>query len=259
MIDIKNVTHHYSIRPVLRGVNLHVRRGELMALVGPNGMGKSTLLGVMAGVLAPVEGEVIIDGRVRRSTVEDEIAIRKRVDYLPNEAWLPNELTGRDFILRVGRLYQDDDLKLMDHADRLLGLFNLNGDHAINSYSTGQRKKIGLASALITDAEILLLDEPFSGGLDPSGIFAMTRVLRRLAEREDRTVVMATPVPTLIEEVADRVAIIENGEITQVGTLEELRQISGKDGDAAEVLQHLMHPETSQLIDDYFVDSASSP
>ena len=115
-----------------------------------------------------------------------------------------------------------------------------------------------MASALITDAEIFLLDEPFSGGLDPSGIFAMTRVLRRLAEREDRTVVMATPVPTLIEEVADRVAIIENGEITHVGTLEELRQISGRDGDAAEILQHLMHPETSRMIDDYFVDSAAS-
>lgn len=255
MIELKNVTHHYSIRPVLRGVNLAVQCGELLALVGPNGMGKSTLLGVMAGVLTPVEGSVIIDGKTRRSTVDNEIAIRKRVVYLPNEAWLPNELTGRDFILRVGRLYQSDELRLMDHADRLLELFHLKGDQPIASYSTGQRKKIGLASALITDAEILLLDEPFSGGLDPAGIFAMTRVLRRLAEREDRTVVMATPVPTLIEEVADRVAIIEDGQISHLGTLEELREKSGKEGDTAEVLHFLMHPETSRLIDDYFETS----
>lgn len=255
MIELRNITHHYGIRPVLKGVNLFVKRGELLALAGPNGMGKSTLLGVAAGVLAPVEGQVIVDGKVRRSSVDEEIAIRKQVVYLPNEAWLPNELSGRDFILRVGRLYQADELRLMAHADQLLGLFNLDGDKSIDSYSTGQRKKIALTSALITEAEVLLLDEPFSGGLDPAGIYALTRILRRLADRKDKTVVMATPVPTFIEQVADRVAIIEHGEITHLGTLQELSSLAPDANDATEVLQHLMHPETNKLVDDYFVES----
>ncbi len=253
MIRVRNLRHHYGVRPILKEVNLEVGQGELMALVGPNGMGKSTLLAVMAGILAPVEGEVIVDGMVRRGTPEDELAIRRKLVYLPNEAWLPGAMTGREFILRVGRLYDVDHHRLFDHADRLLKLFNLNGDHPINSYSTGQRKKIALSSALITEAPYLLLDEPFSGGLDPAGILALKRVLRRLADREDVTVVMATPVPTLIEELADRVAIIRDGEIAECGTLDELRESAGMTGDAADILERLMHPETVQMIDDYFV------
>ena len=253
MIQVRNVRHHYGVRPILRNVNLEVVQGELMALVGPNGMGKSTLLSVMAGILAPVEGEVIVDGSVRRSTPENELAIRRKCVYLPNEAWLPGGFTGRDFIQRVGRLYGVEHDRLFDHADRLLKLFNLKGDHPINSYSTGQRKKIALSSALITEAPYLLLDEPFSGGLDPAGILALKRVLRRLADRDDVTVVMATPVPTLIEELADRVAIIRDGEIAECGTLDELRVRAEMTGDAEDVLERLMHPETVQMIDDYFV------
>src|SRR5438046_973140 len=84
VIELHNVTQHYGVRPVLRGINLRVERGEVVVVLGPNGMGKSTLLGVMAGVLAPQRGEVVIDGRVRRGSVEDELAIRKATVYLPD-------------------------------------------------------------------------------------------------------------------------------------------------------------------------------
>lgn len=256
IIELRSVTHHYGIRPILKNISLTVHRGELLAIVGPNGMGKSTLLGVMAGTLTPVEGEVIVDGKQRRSTVENELEIRRQVVYLPNDAWLPKIMSGRKFILSVGRLYGIDELHLMRHADRLLSLFNLSdkADHSISSYSTGQQKKIALASALITEAKVLLLDEPFSGGLDPAGILALKRVLRSLADREDVTVVMATPVPTLIEELADRVAIVRDGTIPVLGTLDELREQAELEGTVADVLERLMHPETVKMIDAYFVE-----
>src|SRR3954469_12644910 len=89
MIELVDVTQHYGIRPVLKGINLRVERRELVVIVGPNGMGKTTLLGVMGGVLAPQKGQVVIDGKVRRSSVDDELAIRRAAVYLPDRPWLP--------------------------------------------------------------------------------------------------------------------------------------------------------------------------
>ena len=162
--------------------------------------------------------------------------------------------TGREFILAVGRLYGIDDLRLFDHAERLLRLFELTtqGDQPIYTYSAGQSKKISLCSALVTEAPYLLLDEPFSGGLDPSGILALKRVLQRLAARDDVTIVMTTPVPELVEEIADRIAIVRDGELAAFDTADGLRRVTGAEGPLAEVLPRLLNPETLANIDSYF-------
>ena len=139
MIDVVDVTHHYGVRPVLKHVNLFVRAGEVVALMGPNGMGKSTLMGLMAGMLWPIKGHVEIDGKRRRESEEAELEIRKRVLYLPADPFLPAGNTGREWVLAVGRLYGVDENKLIEHTQRLLDLFDLRkqADSAIASYSTG--------------------------------------------------------------------------------------------------------------------------
>lgn len=254
MIRVVDVTHHYGVRPVLRQVSLQVNTGELAAVLGPNGMGKTTLLGVIAGVLAPLAGYVEIDGLRRRASEEDELAIRRRVAYLPDHPWLPANRTGREFLLAVGRLYDRDDDRLMDHAGRLLRLFDLDreGDWPIRSYSNGQQKKIALCSALVTEAPVLILDEPFSGGLDPSGILALKRVLQRLAAQSDVTVVMATPVPELVEELAHRIVVLSEGQVAAFDTIDGLRGQTGTGGPLAEVLERLVHPQTMDNIQQYF-------
>lgn len=254
VIELQNVTQHYGIRPVLKDVTFEAESGELVAVLGPNGMGKSTLLSVMAGVLSPQRGSVRIDGVQRRSSVETEKAIRRKVVYLPDTVWLPSTRTGREFVLAVGRLYIHDDLQIMEHADRLFRLFQLTdqADSPISSYSTGQRKKISLCSAFITEAPIMLLDEPFSGGLDPSGILALKHLLKRLADRHDVTLVITTPVPEIVEDIADRIAIVHEGSIAAMGTLEELRTEARCDGPLGEVLEKLIHPETLDDIANYF-------
>ena len=143
--------------------------------MGPNGSGKSTLLAAMAGILAPQKGHVEINGRKRRSSPDAELAIRKATVYLPADAWLPATMSCREFILAVGRLYEVEDERLMDHAGRLLTLFQLDekADSPISACSTGQRKKVAVCSALIAEAPVMILDEPFSGGLDPSGLLAL--------------------------------------------------------------------------------------
>jgi len=253
MIQVKELTHHYGLRPVLIDVNLQVETGELVVLLGPNGSGKTTLLGCMAGTIWPARGYVEFDGVKRRESADRELELRKRITYLPDNTWLPKQHTGREFLLAVGRLYDIDEFRLFDHSDRLLNLFHLEekGDASIESYSTGQRKKIALASALITEAPYLLLDEPFSGGLDPAGILAMKSVLKRLAHDENVTVVMTTPVPELVEELAHRVAIIRDGQVADYGSPAEITQQAGK-ATFEEALQQLLYPEKTDVVAAYF-------
>jgi len=253
MINVLNVTQHYGIRPVLRNINLSIPAGSLAAVIGPNGMGKSTLLSVIAGVLTPQNGCVEIDGMRRKSSIENELAIRRRVVFLPDRPWLPKNRTGREFLLGVGRLYDIPVERLIDHAERLLDLFELDrlGDSPIRTYSSGQQKKISLCSTLVTEARILLLDEPFSGGLDPSGILALKHVLRRIAA-EGGAILMTTPVPELVDELADRLVILRDGQIAVEGTLRDLQRETQCSGGLAEVLERLISPHTLENLDRYF-------
>jgi ABC-type multidrug transport system ATPase subunit len=253
-IELVGVTQHYGVRPVLKDINLTIERGQLVVIVGPNGMGKSTLLSAMGGVLQPQHGYVAIAGLKRRQSVEDESAIRRLAVYLPDHPWLPANRTGREFLLSVGQLYDIDDDRLMEHVQRLLALFELTeqADSPIRSYSGGQQKKIALCAALVTEAPILLLDEPFSGGLDPSGLLALKRVLQRRVADQQATIVLTSPVPEIVEEIADRVIILRNGELVAFDTLEGLRRLTGQHGSLAKLLEHLMYPETTENLKNYF-------
>jgi ABC-type multidrug transport system ATPase subunit len=256
MIELENVVQHYGVRPVLKGINLRINKGELVAVLGPNGMGKSTLLGCIGGVLQPQHGAVRINGLVRRSSVENEIAIRRMAVYLPDQAFLPGERTAREWVLAIGRLYEIEEERLLAHTDRLLNLFNLNdqADAPIRSCSAGQKKKIALSGALVTEAPVLLLDEPFSGGLDPSGLLALKRVLRRRVREQHGTVVLTSPVPEIVEEIADRIAILVDGQISAFESVEGLRRQTRKTGSLGQVLEEILYPETSGKLAEYFQD-----
>jgi ABC-2 type transport system ATP-binding protein len=253
MIDIVNVWHHYGIRPVLKNISLHVETGELMAIMGPNGMGKSTLLGLMAGVLWPIEGSVVIDGHKRRNSVEEEIEIRKKVIYLPDNPFLPMLATGREFALAMGRLYEVEEQRLMEHIEQLLSIFDLEkqADSLIRTYSMGQKKKISICATMITEAPIMILDEPFSGGLDTAALLALSKILKRLAERKDITVVMAVPVTELIEPLAHKIAIVADGQIVACDTPEGLQRTTGTKGDLTEIFAKLIQPKVLDRVEQY--------
>ncbi|HVX13417.1 MAG TPA: ABC transporter ATP-binding protein [Pirellulales bacterium] len=254
MIRVLGVTQHYSVRRVLRHVDLEIEEGEMVTILGPNGMGKTTLLGVMAGVIQPQQGGVEINGLMRYASADNELAIRKLVYYLPDHPWLPKNRTGREFLFGVGHIYGRDDERLLDHVERLLRLFELarEGDWPIRSYSNGQKKKMAICAALVSEAPILFLDEPFSGGLDPSGIFALKRVLQRLTERNAATIIMTTPVPEVVEELAHRIVVLRDGQVAAFDTVEGLRRKAQCAGPLSEALQKLLHPESFDNVAHYF-------
>lgn len=253
MIEVEQVFHHYGLNPVMEQISFSVPAGCTLAIIGPNGSGKTTLLNSMAGLLTPAEGRIVVNGLERRSSVEAELAIRQQAVYLPAEAWLPSSITGRQFILDVAEVWGVEPRRRFNHADRLLNVFQLTklGNSPISGYSTGQKKKIGLCSALITEAPILLLDEPFSGGLDPAGLTAMKQILKRLTTREDRTVVLTNPVPELVEEVADRVLILQEGKILQHDTVAAVKDVANA-VTLEEALRTLIFPETERDLAAYF-------
>jgi len=254
MIRVGDVSHHYGIRPVLSHVDLEVPRGNVVVMMGPNGVGKSTLLGIIAGLLAPARGFVEINGLRRRSTERTELEIRQQLAFLPDHPWLPEFMTVREWLLAVGRLYEIEPDRLLDHIGRLLDLFQLadKGDAPIRTCSNGQKKKAAICGALVTDAPYLVLDEPFTGGLDPSALLALRRVLRHLAEKLNVTIVMASQVPELVEGLADRIAILGGARIVAYDTLDALRKQTGCSGALPEVFEKIVHPQTMEHIENYF-------
>lgn len=254
MIRVADVSHHYGVRPVLTHIDLEIQIGQLVAVMGPNGVGKSTLLGIIAGLIAPAKGYVEIDGLRRRTSEEIELRIRKQVVFLPDHAWLPEFMTAREWLLAVGQVYDVDPDRLMDHSNRLLELFQLTdkGDAPIRNCSNGQKKKIAICGALVTEAPVLILDEPFTGGLDPSAILALRRVLKRLADRVDVTVVMASQIPEMVEHLAHRIAVLSGTRVIACDTLDGLRARTGCSGSLPEVFEKLVHPQTLELVENYF-------
>jgi len=254
MIKIEDVSHHYGVRPVLTHVSLEVSAGELVAIMGPNGVGKSTLLSIVGGLMAPAKGYVEINGLRRRGSEEAELEIRRQLIYLPDQPWLPEFKTGREWLMAMGELYDVDPEQLMDHISRLLDLFQLSekGESPIRTYSNGQKKKIAICGVLVTEAPILILDEPFTGGLDPAAILALGRVLKHLADQGEMTILMASQIGEMVEPLAHRIAIVEGAGIKAYDTLEGLRAQTGCQGSLAEVFEKLVHPQTLEQIESYF-------
>ena len=259
MIKITDVSHHYGLRPVLSGINLEIPSGNLVAVMGPNGVGKSTLLGIIAGLISPAKGLVEINGLRRRSSEEIELKIRREVVYLSDHPWLPEFLTAREWLLAIGQLYDIEAEHLMNHISRLLNLFELadKGDSPIRTCSNGQKKKIAICGTLVTEAPVLVLDEPFTGGLDPSAILALRRVLQNLSNRPEVTIVMASQIPEMVELIAHRIAIISGTRVIAYDTLDGLRAKTGCAGPLPEVFEKIVHPQTVDHIEKYFARPTS--
>jgi len=210
---------HYGPVVALHKASFHVERGEVVGLLGPNGAGKSTTMKILTTYLYPTAGLAVVGGE---SVLDNPLAVRKLIGYLPEVLPLYPEMEVRDYLDFVGRARGLSHGQLQTRRDWVVDCCGLKPmfRKLVRELSKGYRQRVGLAQALIHDPQVVILDEPTSG-LDPHQILEIRQLIRDLAH--DKTVLLSTHILQEIEAVADRIVIINNGRIVGDGTFDELR------------------------------------
>lgn len=217
-LQIRGLVKSYGGVRAVRGIELAVRAGEVFGFVGPNGAGKSTTIRCILDLLRPTAGEIRVFGRDPRT---DGALIRERVAYVPGELRLPERLTGRQFLRSIGRLRARFEA---GRIDELAERFTLDLDRPIRQLSSGNRRKVSVLSAFLSDADLLILDEP-TGGLDP---LMQHEFLQLVRERRaaGATVFLSSHILSEVQSVADRMAVLRAGGIVAAGTVNEVRGLA---------------------------------
>lgn len=237
MIRLLNLTKVYQGLRAVNGLNLEIPKGTRFGFLGPNGAGKTTTIKMLAGVLRPTQGRVIIDGL---DLAREPAAVKQRVGFIPDRPFLYEKLTGREFLELVAGLYHlTSDPSLEARLTELLELFDLTlwQDELIESYSHGMRQRLIMCSALLHRPKVLVVDEPMVG-LDPKGAKLVKDLFKRQAE-QGTTLFLSTHSLEVAEEVCDRIAIIQAGEIIATGSGERLKEQSGVDGNLEQIFLKL--------------------
>jgi ABC-2 type transport system ATP-binding protein len=220
-LEVKNLVKDYKEVRAVKGISFEIGEGEIFALVGPNGAGKSTTLKIIATILNPTSGEVIIEGKNISGNADK---IRELISYLPEEAGAYKNLSGRDYLKFMAAIYTDDKFKQKEYlkfAEEISGLKNWL-KRKIKSYSKGMTRKLLLARTVMSRPKLAILDEPTSG-LDVINAFEIRNIIKKLAS-EGMSVLLSSHNMLEIEYLSHRVALINKGEIKAVGTPQELKE-----------------------------------
>ena len=240
MIELDNLTKKFGDLVAVDHLNLEIARGELFAFIGPNGAGKTTTIKMIVGLLRPTEGRALVCGH---DVHEDHIAAKSFLSYIPDQPYLYDKLTGREFLRFVGRMYDVPPEKIKREISRLSEVFDLAAllDELGETYSHGMKQRVVVSAALLHDPQVLVVDEPMVG-LDPKAASILKRILRELAAA-GTTVFMSTHTLAVAEELADRVGIINEGRIIALGSLGEIRRLAKTDGRLEEAFFSLTEPQ----------------
>lgn len=221
-LELRGVSKSFSGVSVVKEVSFSARAGEVTGYLGPNGSGKSTTIKMITGLMEMTSGKILFDGvPIER----DAIAYKQRMGYVPEEPHLYAHLTGLEYLVMVGQLRALPKNETRDRIDGLLRLFSLWGDRhvALSSYSKGMRQKILLASALLHNPDLLLLDEPFSG-LDVGTALVLRSLIQELAAR-GKVVLFSSHELETVERVCSRVVILHRGRIVADDSIDHLRSL----------------------------------
>ena len=225
MIELRGVSKSYGSKKAVDYLDLTVRSGELFAFLGPNGAGKTTTIKMVCGLLTPTSGTVRVGGHPASSP-----EARQLLAYVPDQPYLYEKLTGREFLKFVVEMYDIEPRLAARRMSELIDTFEMGDyiDELCQNYSHGMKQRVVFAAALVHDPKVLIVDEPLVG-LDPRS----ARIVKDLFVAQARSgvaVLMSTHLLSIAEELADTIGIVDHGRMLAHGTLEELRdraQMSG--------------------------------
>ncbi len=250
VIETRNLTKVYrdfwgrqKVR-ALKALDLEVRRGEVFGLLGPNGSGKTTTIKLLLGLLFPTSGQALVFDREATDVTKNE-----RIGYLPEESYLYRFLNAEETLDFYGRLFNIPRAVRRQRTFELIELVGLTGARRrqLKEYSKGMVRRIGLAQALINDPELVVLDEPTTG-LDPIGTREMKDLILKLRD-EGKTVLMCSHLLADVQDVCDRIAILYQGELKELGQVDSLLKQNDMTEIRASGLSEKAQAEIKQVIE----------
>ena len=218
MISIQNVMKQYGQHTALKGINLEVRKGEILGFLGPNGAGKTTTMNIITGYISATKGTVKIDGV---DILENPLEAKKKIGYLPEIPPLYIDMTVDEYLLFVSKIKKVDKSTRNEQIERILEVVKIKDvrNRIIKNLSKGYKQRVGLAQAIMGSPEVLILDEP-TVGLDPKQIIEIRNLISELGK--EHTIILSSHILSEVSAVCDRVIIINKGEIVAEGTPSEL-------------------------------------
>jgi len=231
MIQFDNVRRSSAAKVAVPGLSLEIPSGELFAFLGPNGAGKTTTIKMIVGLLRPSSGTVRLCGH---DVVADSRLANQLLGYVPDEPHLYDKLTGREFLQFIADMYGLTRERGWRQIDEAIANFDLGrfADDLTESYSHGMKQRVAFAAAMLHEPAVLVIDEPMVG-LDPRSVRMLKDLLQAKA-RAGATIFMSTHMLSVAEEIADRVAIVDQGTLRYVGPMSELRQQLAERGTSLE-------------------------
>ena len=222
MLELKGITKKYHYFPAVNDVSFTAKPTEILGYLGPNGAGKTTTIKILAGLLAPTEGEVFYMGE---NVQKDLYDYKKHIGYVPEQSDIYPHMTAYEYLLMVGRLRHIKERPLKDKIVAFMKLFDLHNDmdSTIASCSKGMIQKVLIVSALLHNPEILLLDEPLSG-LDVTTSLIIKDLLKKLAQ-DGKIIIYSSHILEVVEKICSRVIIIHKGRIVADDSVESLRNL----------------------------------
>jgi ABC-2 type transport system ATP-binding protein len=224
MIQIENLVKTYGTFTAVDGVSLEVRPGEIHGFLGPNGAGKTTTIRMIAGLLKPSAGRVLVNGHDLATTPE---LAKASLGFIPDRPFIYEKLTAGEFLRFHAGLYGMEDAGVAARVSEMLEVFELSRwEHElVESFSHGMKQRLVMSAAFLHRPRAVLVDEPMVG-LDPRGARLIKNVFRRMSEH-GVAILMSTHTLEVAEEMCDRISIILKGQIIARGTVDELRALAG--------------------------------
>ncbi|MFT7586409.1 MAG: ABC-2 type transport system ATP-binding protein [Cellvibrionaceae bacterium] len=225
MIEAIDLVKRYEDFEAVKGISFSVKEGELMALLGPNGAGKTSTIRMISSILAPTSGQILVNGQ---DTVKEADDVRRSIGMITEQPGLYERMTGMEYLMFYGRLYGLQDKAILERGERLYKRFGMEEaiDRRLGGFSKGMKQKVGLIRAMLHNPPVLLLDEPTSA-MDPRSSRQVRDAIQELGQ-DNRAIILTTHNLNEAEQLADRIAIINDGVIVAQGTADELRrQLSG--------------------------------
>ncbi len=225
MIEINNLVKRYGDKNAVKGISFTVNDGEVLGFLGPNGAGKTTTMNIITGYLSSTSGTVKVNGH---DILEEPELAKKAIGYLPENPPLYNDMTVKEYLNFICDLKAVEKEKRRNMLDNIVAMVKISDvyDRLIGNLSKGYKQRVGIAQALVGNPSILILDEP-TVGLDPNQIIEIRRLIKSLSK--NHSIIISSHILSEIQEIADRVVIINRGKIAAIDTISDLsKRLSGQ-------------------------------